>query len=192
MIKIATILGSIRPGNYTGKALALVQDELRKMNDVELIEIDPAKLKLGMPGEKVDDSDSKSIQEEIKQATGVIISTPEYHGSLSSVTKLVIENLGFPSVLSAKPIALLGVAGGQIGAIKSLEQLRSICSHVGAIVLPGPVSVANVRSVFNENGNCLDEKVEKRIRGIATQIVDYIKNNICPRFALEEMVRKSD
>lgn len=192
MIKIATILGSIRPGNYTGKALALVQDELRKMNDVELIEIDPAKLKLGMPGEKVDDSDSKSIQEEIKQATGVIISTPEYHGSLSSVTKLVIENLGFPSVLSTKPIALLGVAGGQIGAIKSLEQLRSICSHVGAIVLPGPVSVANVRSVFNENGNCLDEKVEKRIRGIATQIVDYIKNNICPRFALEEMVRKSD
>ncbi|MBT8382239.1 MAG: NAD(P)H-dependent oxidoreductase [Ignavibacteria bacterium] len=192
MIKIATILGSIRPGNYTGKALALVQDELRKMNDVELIEIDPAKLKLGMPGEKVDDSDSKSIQEKIKQATGVIVSTPEYHGSLSSVTKLVIENLGFPSVLSAKPIALLGVAGGQIGAIKSLEQLRSICSHVGAIVLPGPVSVANVRSVFNENGNCLDEKVEKRIRGIATQIVDYIKNNICPRFALEEMVRKSD
>ncbi|MBT8390757.1 MAG: NAD(P)H-dependent oxidoreductase [Ignavibacteriaceae bacterium] len=192
MIKIATILGSIRPGNYTGKALAVVQDELRKMNDVELIEIDPAKLKLGMPGEKVDDSDSKSIQEKIKQATGVIVSTPEYHGSLSSVTKLVIENLGFPSVLSAKPIALLGVAGGQIGAIKSLEQLRSICSHVGAIVLPGPVSVANVRSVFNENGNCLDEKVEKRIRGIATQIVDYIKNNICPRFALEEMVRKSD
>lgn len=191
MIKIATILGSIRPGNYTAKALALVQDELRKVNNVELIEINPAKLKLGMPGEKIEYSDSKMIQDKVKEATGVIISTPEYHGSLSSVIKLVIENLGFPSVLSTKPIALLGVGAGQIGAIKSLEQLRSICSHVGAIVLPGPVSVANVRSLFDEDGNCLDEKVEKRIRGIATQLVDYINNNICPRFALEEMVRIS-
>jgi NAD(P)H-dependent FMN reductase len=191
MIKIATILGSVRPGNYTGKALSLVQDEIKNLSEVELIEINPVKLKLGMPGEKIEDSDSKLIQDKIKEATGVIISTPEYHGSLSSVIKLVIENLGFPSTLSSKPIALLGVAGGQIGAIKSLEQLRSICSHVGAIVLPGPVSVANVRSVFDEEGNCLDKKVEKRIRGLATQLIDYINTNICPRFALEEMVRDS-
>lgn len=191
MIKIATILGSVRPGNYTGKALALVQDEISKMNDVELIEIDPAKLKLGMPGQNVDGSDGKLIQYKIKEAIGVIISTPEYHGSISSVVKLIIENLGFPSSLSSKPVALLGVAGGQIGAIKSLEQLRSICSHVGAIVLPGPVSIANVRSVFDEDGNCLDEKVEKRIRGLVLQLVDYINDNICPRFALEEMVRDS-
>lgn len=38
--------------------------------------------------------------------------------------KLVIENLGFPSPLAAKPVALLGVAAGQIGAIKSLESLQ--------------------------------------------------------------------
>ena len=35
--------------------------------------------------------------------------------------KLVIENLGFPSVLAGKPVALLGMAAGAIGAIKSLE-----------------------------------------------------------------------
>ncbi len=31
--------------------------------------------------------------------------------------KLVIENLGHPSVLSGKPVALLGVASGAIGAV---------------------------------------------------------------------------
>ena len=82
--------------------------------------------------------------EKVSRATGVIFATPEYHGSFSSVTKLAIENLGFPSVISGKPVALLGVAAGAIGAIKSLEQLRGVCSHVGAIVLPGPVSVAGV------------------------------------------------
>ena len=62
------------------------------------------------------------------------------------MTKLVIENLGFPSVLAGKPVALVGVAAGRIGAIKSLEQLRGVCSHVGALVLPGAVSVAGVRA----------------------------------------------
>ena len=40
----------------------------------------------------------------------LVLSTPEYHVSFSSVIKLVLENLGFPSVLSGKPIVLLGVA----------------------------------------------------------------------------------
>jgi len=87
------------------------------------------------------------LQQQVSDATGVIFATPEYHGSYSSVIKLVIEQLGFPSVLSGKPIALLGVAAGSIGAIKALEHLRSVCSHVGAIVLPGPVSVAAVHKV---------------------------------------------
>ena len=101
----------------------------------------------------------------------------------------MIENLGFPSALSGKPVALLGVASGRIGAIKSLEQLRGVCSHVGAIVLPGPVSVAGVNRVFDEEGNCLDEGTEKQVRGVATNLMHYLHQNVCPRMALEAMVR---
>ena len=103
---------------------------------------------------------------------------------------MVIENLGFPSTLAAKPVALLGVAAGQIGAIKALEHLRSVLSHVGAIVLPGPVSIANVQAVFDKEGNCLDDKIEKRLRGSATGLMDYIRGSICPKIALEAMVRE--
>ena len=79
------------------------------------------------------------------------------------MAKLIIENLGFPSVLASKPVALVGVAAGQIGAIKALEHLRSVLSHVGAIVLPGPVSVAGVQNVFDEEGRCVDEAIEKNV-----------------------------
>jgi FMN reductase len=103
------------------------------------------------------------------------LSTPEYHVSFSSVIKLVLENLGFPSVLSGKPIALLGVAAGQSGAI----------------VLPGPVSVAGVQRVFDEDGRCLDEGTEKRVRGVATNLIDYVRGSICPRVALEQIARES-
>jgi len=129
------------------------------------------------------------LRDSISAATGVVLATPEYHGSYSSVIKLVIENLGFPSALAGKPVALVGVAAGQIGAIKALEHLRSVCSHVGAIVLPGLVSVASVRSAFDESGRVTDPKVEKRLRGAAQGLLDYIHTSVCPRLTLEAMVR---
>jgi len=104
--------------------------------------------------------------------------------------KLMIENLGFPSAMAGKPVALLGVASGRIGAIKSLEQLRGVCSHVGSIVLPGPVSVAGVNKIFDEEGHCLDESTEKRVRGVATNLLHYLQQNVCPRMALEALVRE--
>ncbi|MGH9660849.1 MAG: NADPH-dependent FMN reductase, partial [Bryobacteraceae bacterium] len=146
-------------------------------------------LHLPFPGTAGDASGAKGLRDAVSGSTGVILATPEYHGSFSSVMKLVIENLGFPSVLAGKPVALLGVAAGSIGAIKSLEGLASVCTHIGAIVLPGAVSVANVQSVFDAEGRCLDPDVEKRVRSVARNLEDYIRGAICPRIALEAMVR---
>ncbi len=56
-------------------------------------------------------------------------------------------------------------------------------------MLPGPVSIAEVQRLFDESGRCLEERIEKRIRGLATNLLDYIHDNICPRVALEQMVR---
>lgn len=188
-IRIVTICGSVRPGNYTSKALAIVNDELRKHSGVEVIEIDLDRIALPLPGKAGRDSTTERFIEDVEKASGIVIATPEYHGSFSSVVKLAIENLGFPSVLAGKPISLLGVANGRIGAIKALEHLRSVCSHVGAIVLPNPVSVARVQEIFDEKGNCLDTESERLVRSVGTALLDYIKEAICPRKALAAMAR---
>ena len=187
-IRIVTMSGSVRPGNNTAKAMALVLDEFSKHEDVAADPVDPAQLDLRLPGTQ-DTTTMDGLKEKVTAATGLVLATPEYHGSYSSVIKLLIEHLGYPSVLGGKPIALLGVAAGAIGAIKALEHLRSVCSHVGAIVLPGPVSVAGVHKVFDEHGRCLDPAIETRIRGVATKLVDYIHGAVCPGVCLEEMVR---
>ena len=189
-IRIVALSGSVRPGNYTAKALALVLDELGKQPGVAVEWIDPSNLHLPWPGTGQDNPSAVRLREAVKNATGVVLATPEYHGSFSSVMKLMIENLGFPSVLSGKPVALLGVAAGAIGAIKSLEQLRSVCSHVGAIVLPGPVSVASIQKVFAADGECLEPRIEKSVRGVAVRLLAYIRQNICPRVTLESLVRE--
>lgn len=189
MIKIVTIQGSVRKNNYTSFALRLVLDELKKQSDVEAAAVDPGDFRLNMPG-MTGDNDSKKLQDIVDSAVGVILATPEYHGTFSSVMKLVIENLAFPSKLQGKPVSLLGVAAGRIGAVKSLEHLRSVCAHVGSIVLPYSISVANVQKIFDANGNCTDEPTEKAIRQIAANHLDYIRKHVCPGISFEEMARE--
>jgi len=190
VIRIVVINGSVRPGNYTSMASALVVDELKKHPEVSVELIDPAALHLPLPGTNPKAEGTKILQKKVVEAAGVVLATPEYHGSFSSVMKLVIENLGFPSVLAGKPVALLGVAAGSIGAIKSLEHLRGVVSHIGGIALPLPVSVPNVQQVFDATGRCLDPAMEKLIRGVGRNLLDYLKQSVCPRITLERLLRE--
>lgn len=127
MRPIVSISSTSRPDNYTSRALAVVNDELRK-RDVEVDLFDARDLTLSFPGEAPTE-DAERLRAAVRAASAVVLATPESHGGFAAMTKLIIENLGFPSALSDRPVALLGVAAGRIGAIESLEQLRGVCSH---------------------------------------------------------------
>lgn len=189
-MNIVTMNGSARLGNFTGKVLALAHHELEQMEDVTLTAVEPAKMKLAIPGSMMDGSDGRELRALLAAADGIILATPEYHGTFSSLMKLAIENMGFPSVLKDKPVALLGDAAGRIGAVKSLEHLRSVCGHVGALVMPRAISVADVQTIFDENGNCLDAGVERQVRELARNLVSYIYDSHCPEISFEEWARR--
>ncbi|QOY85026.1 NADPH-dependent FMN reductase [Paludibaculum fermentans] len=189
-IKIAIVVGSVRPGNFTSKTVAIVADELRKHPKVDVDIIHPVDLNLPLPGLDPNAPGTKELQRRIHDAAAVILATPEYHGSFSSVIKLAIENMGFPSALAGKPVGLLGVAAGAIGAIKSLESLRGIVSHVGALPLPMPISIANVQTLFDADGHVVDPAAEALMRRSATNLLNYVENHVCPRFTLERLLRE--
>jgi NAD(P)H-dependent FMN reductase len=190
-IKVVTICGSVRPGNFTSMALRIAEDEFSKMPDVTVTSIHLEQLDLPLPGLPAKNPAAvERFQQDVKSATGVLLASPEYHGGISSPMKLAIENLGFPSILAGKPVSLLGVAAGVIGAVKSLEQLRAICAHIGGIVLPLAVSVARVQELFDARGACRDAAVEKFIRSAATGLIHYIKDAVCPKLTLEAVMRR--
>ena len=192
-IKITTICGSVRPGNCTSKAMSLALSELATHPDVEVTPVYLEDLDLPLPGLAARQPEAlERFQQAVDESTGVLLVSPEYHGGVSSPMKLAIDNLGFPSKLADKPVALVGVAAGAIGAIKSLEQLRGICAHVGAWVLPTAVSVAQVNQVFDDRGKCLDEGVERRVRAAASQLIDFIRGAIGPRAGFEGAAHPSE
>jgi chromate reductase, NAD(P)H dehydrogenase (quinone) len=189
-MKVVIVNGTVRPGNYTSMASALVADELRKHEGLEVRMIHPVEYGLVFPGEPGGEGMNR-LRKEMREADAVVLATPEYNGGLSSVMKAVIENLEHPSALAGKPVALLGVAAGAIGAIKSLEMLRSIASHVGAVVLPQAVSVASVQTKFSPDGKVLDADMEKTVRSLATSLVRYLHDAVRPKRELARLAERA-
>ncbi len=189
MPNVTLISGTSRPDNYTSRALGVVDDAL-KSRGVATRLFDARELSLEFPGHP-ETEDAKTLQQGVRDASAVVIATPEYHGTFCAMTKLILENMGFPSAFKGKPVALLGVAQGRIGAIKSLEQLRGVCSHMGGIVLPGAVSIAGVQKLFTKDGKCNDEPTKQALDGLAESLIEFLRTFVCPKYTLEAMVREN-
>jgi len=56
------------------------------------------------------------LREEVKQAHGIILGTPEYLGSYSGVLKNALDLMGFEE-FEGKMLGLLGVSGGAMGRL---------------------------------------------------------------------------
>ena len=185
---IVTIVGSSQSSSFTGKALAVVNDELSRLG-LDVSTFDGGTLRLDFPGRPASE-DGVRLRAAVRDAAGVVLSTPEYHGSMSALIKAAIENMGFPSALQGKPVALLGVAAGRIGAVKAVEHLRSVCGHVGALVVPNAISIANVREAFDASGRVTDPATEESLRGLARSLESFMRDYVCPKFVLEAAVRE--
>lgn len=79
------------------------------------------------------------------------------------------------SSLAGKPVALLGVASGRRGAVKALEHLRGVCCHLGAIPVPGAVSVAQVHRIFDAAGRWVDADVARLTVRLADALVTFAR-----------------
>jgi len=184
---IVAISGSAQAKSYTSRALAVVTRQLSR-SAFEVVTFEGAELHLDFPG-RPETPDAVRLRNAIREAAAVVLATPEYHGGMSALMKLCIETLGFPSALSGKPTALLGVASGRIGAVKSIEQLRTVCSHVGALVVPNAISVANVQRAFDASGRPTDPAIEASLEGLAASLLAFMRDYVCPKYVLEETVR---
>ncbi len=173
---IAIFVGSIREKNYTLKAAKIIADEIEKSEKYNPDILNLNEFNLTLPGHTGDKTKLEKFRSKVAGAVGVVMVTPEYNGSLSSVLKVMIENLSYPSEVNGKPVVLAGVASGDIGAVKSLEHLRSICAHIGGIVLPKQASVPNVEDYFDDNDNCTNAKIERRLRSVAKYLIGYLEN----------------
>lgn len=176
IFKVLLICGSHRSDSMTRIAMHALLKRLAK-HSVQGTVVDPG----GTDGQSVamllSDAGGSQLRSQVVNSDGVIFCTPEYNGSFSALLKACIEQLGYPSVLVGKPVALLGVAAGNIGAVKALEHLQSVCFHNGALVVPPYVSIQQVSQHFDQYGNCSNLKIVDLFDALAKSLVDFLRKN---------------
>ncbi|MCY3413834.1 MAG: NAD(P)H-dependent oxidoreductase [Candidatus Heimdallarchaeota archaeon] len=175
--RVIAIAGSLRTVSYTRYALAIALDAAAKLGaDTELIDLKDYDLMFCEQYDNEEDfpDDVFRFRKKVAEADGIILGTPEYHGSFSGVLKNAIDLLG-RNEFDNKLVGLIGVAGGSIGATNSLNGLRQVTRHLHAWTIPNHVSIPRASKKFDKEGNCLDESIEKRIREIGEIIVKYGK-----------------
>jgi NAD(P)H-dependent FMN reductase len=72
-----------------------------------------------------------------------------------------------------KMVGLLGIAGGGMGAVNSINHLRTIMRGVGAWVIPHQVSVASSGKLFSAPNQLADPALEQRIKKLGSDVVKF-------------------
>ena len=110
------------------------------------------------------------FKDAIASADGLLIATPEYNHCIPGVLKNAIDWASRPprdSVLTGKPIAIMGATTSRGGTARAQAQLRDGATYTGGLVLPLPeVLVPLARERFDEDGNLTDAGTRDVIRDL--------------------------
>ena len=173
MVKFVGIGGSLRPGSHSYQALHAAADRVRSLGaEVEIIDLRTLNLPFcrGGQDEYLDYPDVRRLRETVQQADGLILSSPEYHGSISGVLKNALDLMSFDQ-LSGKVVGLISVLGGQSNS-NALNDLRVIMRWVHAWVVPEQVAIGQAWQAFDSQGHLQDAKLAERFDQFAKSLVE--------------------
>ncbi|MCF1676622.1 MAG: NAD(P)H-dependent oxidoreductase [Tetragenococcus halophilus] len=171
-MKLVSIVGTNSDRSTNRKLLQFIATHFAKKAEIEILEIKhlPA---FNEPEDETAPAAIEELSQKIKNADGVIISTPEYDHSIPASLKSVFEWLSYSEQpFIDKPVMIVGASLGSLGSSRAQGQLRQILDspELKARVLPSaefllgrsgeafntegqlvyPEKVAELEDIFNE------------------------------------------
>ncbi|HEY9621254.1 MAG TPA: NADPH-dependent FMN reductase [Crinalium sp.] len=172
MVKFVGIGGSLRVDSYSQQALKIAAQRVEALGaSVEILDLRTLNLPFCDGGDDYSDyPDVARMSQAVREADGLILATPEYHGSLSGALKNALDLMGFEE-FSGKVTGLISVLGGQPNS-NALNDLRVIMRWVHAWVIPEQVAIGQAWKAFGPDGKLLDEALSKRFDQFAQSLVE--------------------
>jgi FMN reductase len=172
MVKLVGIAGSLRSNSHSHQALAEVVRRVSALGAaVEILDLRQMNLPFCDGGDDYSAyPDVATLAAAVKAADGLILVTPEYHGSVSGVLKNALDLLGFDE-LGGKVYGMVSVLGGQSNN-NALNDLRTILRWVHGFTIPEQVAIGQAWKAFDSDGKLLDGAIAKRLDGFATSLVN--------------------
>jgi chromate reductase, NAD(P)H dehydrogenase (quinone) len=155
-MKILGISGSLRRGSHNTSLLRAAAKSLPSGVELEVydgladlphydadLDVDPAP------------EAAARLRDAIAQADGVLISTPEFNGSIPGALKNALDwaSRPFPdNALRGKPVAVVGASTGLFGAVWAQAEVRKVLGIIGADTLTHELPVGQAQNAFGDDG----------------------------------------
>ena len=153
--RIAGLPGSLRKQSCTRAAVRIALDGAAHAGAAtELVDLSDFDLPLcaGMDSDFDYPESVMKLREVLKRADGIILGTPEYHGSYSGVLKNALDLMAFPQ-FELKMVGLVSVSGGAMGGLEAMTGLRAVCRSLHAWVVPNQAAVPSAHKHFGPTKN---------------------------------------
>lgn len=164
-MKLLAISGSLRKDSYNTQLLQAVKELAPPEMAIEIVTLHGVPLydgdeedKHGVPGSV------KALQAKVKEADGIIISTPEYNFSVPGVLKNGLDWMsrsGNP--FKWKRVGIMGASEGPVGTARSQYHLRQNLVGLEAITMPKPEIFVALADKKFADGKLTDEATSKII-----------------------------
>lgn len=177
-MKIGVILGSTREGRLGKRVATWVMNELRGKEGIEPVLLDLGEFPLPfysyelLPiqmGEVYPDKVAQKWKEAVELCDGFIFVTPEYNHSFPAVLKNALDFLYKP--WNDKPAAIISYSNGMIGGARSVEQLRTVLSHLRLITVSEAMSMGKADTLISEEGALLTGPFSESLERIMKDVV---------------------
>ncbi|WP_439234617.1 NADPH-dependent FMN reductase [Lonepinella koalarum] len=119
------------------------------------------------------------FRQQIKDADGVLLISPEHNGGLSAMLKNAIDigsRASGQSLWIGKPAGLVAVTATDGAGVSG--QLKAIANahYINMKVLPEVVNVAGIfGGVFNEQGEIVSEEVKQKLQNFIKDFADFVQ-----------------
>ena len=178
-IKVLAIPGSLRKDSYNK---ALLEEASR--HAPEGVEVEVYRDGQSIPPYNQDFEGDLTpepvldLRARIRRADAVLVSSPEYNGSITGVLKNLIDWASRPyghSAFNGKPVAVVGASASRFGAKWSQETAITVLGNAGADPVGGPHPVPNAPTVVDSDGRVADPEVRKMLEEVVAELCDAVK-----------------
>lgn len=115
----------------------------------------------------------QTLAQQMADADGWVIATPEYNGMLPGVLKNALDWVSRTDHMpfESKPVALLSAAAGRAGGARAQYSLRQALVAHRVAVVPGPeVMIAASHAAFDDDGRLTDQGSADMVQGLMDRL----------------------
>jgi len=183
--RLLAFAGSLRQGSYNRRLIHVLAEGARTAGAaVTLIELRDYALPIydgdieadGMP------DNARRLQALMADHDGLLISTPEYNGSMPALVKNTLDWISRPiesgrsgvTLFQDKVAGIVSASPGPLGGLRSLLVLRDALAKLGLLVVPQQIAVGQAADKLPDYGVLNDDRLRTGVQGVGAAVVRHL------------------